>query len=149
MVAVLLWRLVGWWIIGSFPQTEAIRRALGERRVRLQARAGKPGGRNSLREYLEQNVWPMVPAGELGRVMTREEEDHILATARKATEVLDSSAIVAIHLREPAYDRLIDRIDAAEVVVVGVPTVLETAMVLTARPQVPSCGSDEAVIAPT
>jgi hypothetical protein len=36
-------------------------------------------------------------------------------------------------LREPAYDRLIDRIDAAEVVVVGVPTVLETAMVLTAR----------------
>ncbi len=47
--------------------------------------------------------------------------------------VLDSSAIVAIHLREPGYERLIDRIDAAEVVVVGVPTLLETAMVLTAR----------------
>jgi len=47
--------------------------------------------------------------------------------------VLDSSAIVAIHLREPGHERLIDRIDAAEVVVVGVPTLLETVMVLTAR----------------
>ena len=46
--------------------------------------------------------------------------------------VLDSSAIVAIHLREPGHERLIDRIDAAEVVV-GVPTMLEAAMVLTAR----------------
>ena len=47
--------------------------------------------------------------------------------------VLDSSAIVAIHLREPGHERLIDKIDAAEVVVVGVPTLLEAAMVLTAR----------------
>ena len=47
--------------------------------------------------------------------------------------VLDSSAIVAIHLREPGHERLIGRIDAAEAFVVGVPTVLETALVLTAR----------------
>ncbi len=47
--------------------------------------------------------------------------------------VLDSSAIVAVHLREPGYERLIKRIDAAQVVVVGVPTLLETTMVLTAR----------------
>ena len=47
--------------------------------------------------------------------------------------VLDSSAIVAIHLREPGHERLIDRIDAAEVVVIGVPTLLESVMVLTAR----------------
>jgi antitoxin VapB len=59
-------------------KTEAIRRALVERRARLQARAGKSGGRKSLREYLEQNVWPLVPVGELGRVMTLEEEDQIL-----------------------------------------------------------------------
>jgi antitoxin VapB len=32
----------------------------------------------SLREYLEQDVWPVVPAGELGRAMSREEEDRIL-----------------------------------------------------------------------
>lgn len=47
--------------------------------------------------------------------------------------VLDSSAIVAIHLKEPGHDRLIEAIDNAEVVVVGVPTLLETAMVLTTR----------------
>jgi len=32
--------------------------------------------------------------------------------------VLDSSAIVAIHLKEPGYDRLIEAIDKSEVVVV-------------------------------
>ncbi len=47
--------------------------------------------------------------------------------------VLDSSAIVGIHLKEPGHDRLIDAIENAEVVVVGVPTLLEAAMVLTAR----------------
>jgi ribonuclease VapC len=47
--------------------------------------------------------------------------------------VLDSSAIIAIHLKEPGHDRLIEAIDKAEVVVVGVPTVLETAMVLSTR----------------
>ena len=59
-------------------KTEAIRRALLERRARLQARSGKSGGRKSLQEYLEQSVWPMMPPCELGRVMTREEEDQIL-----------------------------------------------------------------------
>ncbi len=59
-------------------KTEAIRRALLERRARLQARAGKPGSRKSLRDYLEQNVWPVIPVGELGRAMSREEEDRIL-----------------------------------------------------------------------
>jgi antitoxin VapB len=59
-------------------KTEAIRRALVERRARLHARAGKPGGRKSLREFMEQNVWPLIPAGELGRVLSRQEEDQIL-----------------------------------------------------------------------
>jgi antitoxin VapB len=59
-------------------KTEAIRLALLERRARLQVRAGKPGGRKSLREYMEQNVWPMIPPAELGRAMSREEEDQIL-----------------------------------------------------------------------
>ena len=63
--------------------TEAIRRALLERRARLQSRAGKPGGRKSLREYLEQNVWPLMPARELGRAMSREEEDRILGYGPK------------------------------------------------------------------
>ena len=57
---------------------EAIRRVLVERRARLQARAGKPEARKSLRAYLEHNVWPMMPATELGRAMSRAEEDQIL-----------------------------------------------------------------------
>jgi antitoxin VapB len=59
-------------------KTEAIRRALLERLARLQARAGKPGNRKSLREYMERNVWPLIPSGQLGRVLSREEEDQIL-----------------------------------------------------------------------
>ena len=47
--------------------------------------------------------------------------------------VLDSSAIVAIHLKEAGFERLIGLIDIGEIVVVGVPTLLESAMVLTAR----------------
>jgi ribonuclease VapC len=47
--------------------------------------------------------------------------------------VLDSSAIVAIHLREPGYERLVALARDAEVVVIGVPTMLETVMVLSAR----------------
>jgi len=47
--------------------------------------------------------------------------------------VLDSSAIVATHLKDSGHDRLIEAIDKAEVVVVGVPTLLETAMVLSTR----------------
>jgi len=47
--------------------------------------------------------------------------------------VLDSSAIVAIHLREPGYEWLIEAMEGAEVIVVGAPTLLETAMVLTTR----------------
>jgi ribonuclease VapC len=51
--------------------------------------------------------------------------------------VLDSSAIVAIHLKEAGCDRLLELIDAAvdraEIILVGVPTLLETAMVLSAR----------------
>lgn len=59
-------------------KTEAIRRALLERRARLQARAGKAGARKNLREYMERNVWPLIPPAELGRALTREEEDRIL-----------------------------------------------------------------------
>lgn len=58
-------------------KTEAIRQALLERRARLQAHQGNPA-RRSLREFLERDVWPAIPPGELGRVLSREEEDQIL-----------------------------------------------------------------------
>ena len=47
--------------------------------------------------------------------------------------VLDSSAIVAMHLKEEGYERLFERIAQAELVLVGAPTVFESAMVLASR----------------
>ncbi len=47
--------------------------------------------------------------------------------------VLDSSAVIAIHLKEPGHERLIEALDRADVVVIGTPTLVETAMVLSAR----------------
>jgi uncharacterized protein with PIN domain len=59
--------------------------------------------------------------------------DSELDVAAEAALVLDSSAIVAIHFKEPGYLRLIEAIEHAGVVAVGAPTLLETSMVLTAR----------------
>lgn len=64
--------------LASETKTEAIRRSLLERKERLRARTGRPGRSKGLREYLERNVWPMMPQAEMGRVMSREEEDRIL-----------------------------------------------------------------------
>ena len=47
--------------------------------------------------------------------------------------VLDTSAIVAIHLKEAGFEALIEKIDQASVVAVGVPTLLESELVLTSR----------------
>jgi ribonuclease VapC len=47
--------------------------------------------------------------------------------------VLDSSAIVAIELQEPGFERLIDKIGDAKAVVIGIPTMFETAIVLSRR----------------
>jgi antitoxin VapB len=59
-------------------KTEAIRRALMERRERLRARGAGAGRRKGLREHLERNVWSMIPAEALGKRLGREEEDRIL-----------------------------------------------------------------------
>jgi antitoxin VapB len=59
-------------------KTEAIKRALVERRARLLATGANLRRHKSLRAHLEQAVWPFIPSSELGRTMAREEEDHIL-----------------------------------------------------------------------
>lgn len=58
-------------------KTEAIRRALQERRRRLARRSPAERRRRVLR-YLETRVWPAIPKSQLGRALTREEEDQIL-----------------------------------------------------------------------
>jgi antitoxin VapB len=59
-------------------KTEAIRRALAERRQRLAHRIS-PGDReaHALR-FLENEVWPRIPEDQFGRTVSRSEEDHIL-----------------------------------------------------------------------
>jgi len=59
-------------------KTEAVRRALEERKARLVYRVVDGDRVSRLRRFLETEVWPRVPAEELGRRMSREEEDQIL-----------------------------------------------------------------------
>jgi len=58
-------------------KTEAIRRALEQRRARLALVEGaRPAAR--LRRFLEDELWPAIPGAELGRRLTPDEEDAIL-----------------------------------------------------------------------
>ena len=47
--------------------------------------------------------------------------------------VLDSSAIVAIFLKEPGHGALIRKLAAAKLIGVGAPTLVETGIVLSVR----------------
>ena len=58
-------------------KTEAIRRALEERRRRL--KGPTPAERRTrLLRFLRTKVWPSIPKSQLGRRLSREEEDAIL-----------------------------------------------------------------------
>lgn len=58
-------------------KTEAIRRALEERRRRLRG-VSTAGRRARVVRFLEKRVWAAIPKGELGRRLSRAEEDAIL-----------------------------------------------------------------------
>jgi ribonuclease VapC len=47
--------------------------------------------------------------------------------------VLDSSAVVAMHTKEPGYMRLFERVRESQTVLIGSPTLFESAMVVTSR----------------
>ena len=58
-------------------KTEAIRRALDERRRRLTVVSTSERRARVLR-FLEETAWPAVPASQMGRRLSRAEEDDIL-----------------------------------------------------------------------
>lgn len=58
-------------------KTEAIRRALEERRRRLKG-TEVAARRARLLQLLQTQVWPTIPRRELGRRLTRREEDDLL-----------------------------------------------------------------------
>jgi ribonuclease VapC len=47
--------------------------------------------------------------------------------------IVDSSAIVAIVLREPGWERLVAKLGGEDACAIGAPTLVETALVLTAK----------------
>lgn len=59
-------------------KTEAVRRALLERRERLSLQHARRERGTDFMRYLKEEVWPKAPQGQLGRRLTREEEDEIL-----------------------------------------------------------------------
>lgn len=60
-------------------KTEAIRRALEDRKNRLALRAGRsPDRGNRVREYLEREVWPQIPSEVRGKAITKREREEIL-----------------------------------------------------------------------
>jgi hypothetical protein len=70
----------------------------------LQQARREPG--SDLRPYLEEEVWPQAPPCQLGRRLSREEEDEILGYGPGGVVILNTSAIVAIALeRARPYQR--------------------------------------------
>ncbi|HMI82060.1 MAG TPA: type II toxin-antitoxin system VapB family antitoxin [Solirubrobacterales bacterium] len=57
----------------------AVREALREKKRRLEMQSGsKAKRRQSLREYLETEIWPHVPEEERGKSLTKKEVEDIL-----------------------------------------------------------------------
>lgn len=60
-------------------KTEAIRRALEDRKNRLALRASTRADRlKDLTEFLEREIWPKIPADVLGKTMSKHEKEEIL-----------------------------------------------------------------------
>lgn len=66
-------------------KTEAVRRALSERKQRLAHRVDPADRAGRVRRFLERDIWPLVPPEEVGRRLTADEEDAILGFAPDGT----------------------------------------------------------------
>lgn len=66
-------------------KTEAIRRAMEERKVRLALRVAGGDRAPRLLRFLSDEVWGLVPPEQLGRRLSREEEEEILGLGRDGT----------------------------------------------------------------
>ncbi len=59
-------------------KTEAIRRALLERKRQLAQTEATAAPVLAFQAFLEREIWPIIPADQVGRRLTRSEEDEIL-----------------------------------------------------------------------
>jgi len=62
---------------GESP-TEAVRKALEERRQRLASRSASPDRVAQLRRFLEEEVWPNISPDARGKRITKEDREEIL-----------------------------------------------------------------------
>lgn len=58
-------------------KTQAIRRALEDRKAKLQAEQQKPR-RRGVQEYLEKYIWPTIPPEIRGKGISKAEREEIL-----------------------------------------------------------------------
>lgn len=66
-------------------KTEAIRRALDERRANLSFQVGRRDRGARFRRFLAAEAWPAVPKKELGRRLSKKEEEAILGYGPRGT----------------------------------------------------------------
>ncbi len=64
-------------------KTEAVRKALEERKARLAYRISGVNRGARLSRFLDQEVWPQIPGRELGRRIRRDEEEAILGYGKE------------------------------------------------------------------
>ncbi len=64
-------------------KTEAIRKALQERRERLSYRIVRRNREAELLKFLQREIWPAIPKNVLGKRLSRAEQDRILGYGDK------------------------------------------------------------------
>jgi antitoxin VapB len=64
-------------------KTEAIRRALEDRKARLAFKSNAQDRLRQLQDYLQKEVWPHVPHGARGKRVTKHEREAILGIGRR------------------------------------------------------------------
>jgi antitoxin VapB len=69
-------------LLAGETKTQAVRRALEERKQRLAVAAGPDRRGYRLRRFLGREVWPVIPRKERGRRLTRTQEEAILGYGR-------------------------------------------------------------------
>ena len=65
-------------VLANESKTEAIRRALMERKERLMAHRLKAGKRERIEALLRNRIWPQIPAHVRGRRLSKRQREAIL-----------------------------------------------------------------------
>ena len=69
--------------LANESKTEAIRRALLERKERLRIRTANSSRKERLESFLVNRVWPQVPKTLLGKKISKNKEERILGFGRQ------------------------------------------------------------------